>query len=121
MRRRWRASVAGRLDRTTGVAHHAGQRWADPLSPPDRAWSPRARGRPGVPLAGFGDLQLGDDGKEAPAVGGLGRHGLCLASRSMNSSLLVLALGEEGAHFGAEPVRCFDGTDRANARQDDQS
>ena len=94
---------------------------ADPLSPPDRAWSPRASGRPGVPLAGFGDLQLRVDGKEAPDVGGLGRHGVCLASRSMNSSLLVLALGEEGAHFGAEPVRCFDVTDMANARQDDQS
>jgi len=70
-----------------------GPAMADPLSPPDRAWSPRARGRPGVPLAGFGDLQLGVNGKEAPDVGGLGRHGLCLASRSMNSSLLVLALG----------------------------
>ena len=33
----------------------------------------------------------------------------------------VLALGEEGAHFGAEPVRCFDGTDMANARQDGES
>ena len=47
-----------------------GPAMADPLSPPDRAWSPRARGRPGVPLAGFGDLQLGVDGKEAPDVGG---------------------------------------------------
>jgi hypothetical protein len=33
----------------------------------------------------------------------------------------VLALGEEGAHFGGEPVRCFDGTDMANARQDGES
>jgi pimeloyl-ACP methyl ester carboxylesterase len=65
-----------------------GPAMADPLSPPDRAWSPRARGRPGVPLAGFGDLQLGVDGTEAPDVGGLGRHGLCLAPRSMNSLLL---------------------------------
>ena len=49
------------------------------------------------------------------------RHGTRSRMRALTESLLVLALGEEGAHFGAEPVRCFDGTDMANARQDDQS